>query len=902
MNKRFYTLLGFFLAVMTLSSQSKYVKNINNNWKFYKGGFEIYNSKPIEDILLSEDTAWETINIPHTWNNIDATDYAPGYYRGIGWYKKTIIIDSKKEESNGKTFIYFEGANQITDLYVNGKWVGQHKGGYTRFHFDVTNFLNYGETNILAVKVDNSHNESIPPLSADFTFFGGIYRDVFLIQLKGIHFSSDDYSSSGVYVTTPEVSKEKAKVKIISLLNNTSNQNRTVHLVNRILDKQGNIISESTQKVKIKKTENSFSVKETLLIDKPQLWSPSNPYLYQIVTQIKDSKTNQIIDETITPLGCRWYKFDPNNGFFLNGKHLKLIGTNRHQDYLNKGNALQDEMHMRDVRLLKEMGGNFLRIAHYPQDPTVLEMCDRLGILASVEIPIVNAITESDAFSENSLFMAEEMVKQNFNHPSLIIWAYMNEVLLRLPFDSKTEKERYKIYTKNVTKLASEIDQRIRELDPDRYTMIPNHGAIERYKNAGLTEIPMILGWNLYQGWYSGVFSDFDSNLDKLHKLFPKQALIITEYGADVHHRLHSFEPERFDYTVEYGNKYHEHYLKAIIERPFIVGANIWNLNDFYSETRGYALPRTNLKGITTLNREKKDTWWLYKTMLSDKPILKFGQNQWKIRGGVSEPDKDFCTQPVNVYSNGESVELTHNNVIYNAKVEDYIARFSIPFVNGINKLETKSIINSKVCRDILEIDFRLAPNKFSKFKDDFYGLNVLLGSKRTYEDRVRSQVWIPEQEYLTGSWGYIGGEPYRAKTRFGSLPSSELDIIDTKDDPIYQTQRVGIKKFKIDVPKGKYIISLHWAELESDIEHEKLIYNLGDDNVSESVSDRVFNVLMNGVYIEKNFNLTEQYGAERALSKKYEIVVSNENGITFDFEAVKGRAVLNAIQIRKIL
>lgn len=902
MNKQFYILLAVLFTVTTILSQSKKVSTINNNWKFHKGDFEANKSEAIKNITLSEDITWENISIPHTWNNVGATDDTPGYFRGIGWYKKNIHIDTKQMEDNSKTLIYFEGVNQVTDLYVNCKWVGQHKGGYTRFHFDITQFLNYGKKNILVVKVNNSHSVSIPPLSADFTFFGGIYRDVFLIQHNAIHFSKDDYSSSGIYISTPVVSKEKAKVKINCLLNNDTNQNRTVHLINRIIDKKGQIISENTQKVKINKNEKLFSFEETFLIDKPHLWSPNNPYLYEVITEIKDAKTGSVLDASIQPLGLRWYKFDPENGFFLNGENLKLIGTNRHQDYLNKGNALTDEMHIQDVRLLKEMGGNFLRIAHYPQDPTVLEMCDRLGILASVEIPIVNAITESKAFSENCLLMAEEMVKQNFNHPSLIIWAYMNEVLLRLPFNPKTEKERYEVYAKNVTKLAAEIEEKIRTLDPDRYTMIPNHGAIDRYKDAGLTDIPMVLGWNLYQGWYSGMFSGFDSNLDKLHELFPKQALIITEYGADVHHRLHSFDSERFDYTVEYGNKYHEHYLKAIMERPFIVGANIWNLNDFYSETRGYAKPRTNLKGITTLDREKKDTWWLYKTALSNKPMLKFGQNQWKIRGGVAKEGPDYCTQPVTVYSNGKSVKLKHNSMVYNAEVIDHIARFEVPFVNGTNRLEAKTTINSKEYLDILEVDFRLAPNKFSEFKSDFYELNVLLGSKRIYEDRLKSQVWIPEQEYTVGSWGYIGGETYRAKTRHGSLPSSELDIIGSEDDPIYQTQRLDIQKFKLDVAKGKYVISLHWAEFESDIEHEKLVYNLGDDKVSEDVSERVFNVLINGDYIENNFNITKQYGAERAVSKKYEVIVSNGKGITIDFEAVKGLPVLNAIQIRKVL
>ena len=901
MNKRFNTLLGVLFIAMTLSSQTKQVSAINNNWKFHKGDLKFDKNHSPLDITLLEDSVWETINIPHTWNNIDAIDDTPGYYRGVGWYKKVIDIEAKNEENNVRTLMYFEGINQVTDVYVNGKWVGQHLGGYARFNFDITKFLNFGEKNLLAIKVDNSHNEAIPPLTADFTFFGGIYRDVFLIKQNAIHFSMDDYSSSGVYITTPEVSKEKAHVQINCLLNNKTNQNRELTLINRIVDKEGDIISEKKQKIKIKKHVKQLSIKDSFLIDKPQLWSPDNPYLYQVITLIKDSKTGDIFDESIEPLGFRWFNFDPQKGFFLNGEYLKLIGTNRHQDYLKKGNALSDEMHVRDVLLLKEMGGNFLRISHYPQDPIVLETCDRLGILTSVEIPIVNAISESKDFSENSLLMVEEMVKQNFNHPSLIIWAYMNEVLLRSPFDKKTDKERYTLYTNNVVKLASEIEELIRKLDSSRYTMIPNHGAVDLYKNAGLTDIPMILGWNLYQGWYGGVFTGFDKNLDELHNLFPSKPLIITEYGADVHHRLHSFDSERFDYTVEYGNRYHEHYLKAIMARPFIVGANIWNLNDFYSETRGYAKPNTNLKGITTLNREKKDTWWLYKTKLSAEPVIKFGQNEWKIRGGVAEAGKDYCIQPVNIYSNNKSVQLIHKDVVYNAEVIDNIARFSIPFKNGKNKLEAISTIQSKTYTDILDIDFRLAPYKFSEFEDDFYELNVLLGSKRIYEDRVKSIVWIPEQEYFPGSWGYKGGEPYRPKTKYGSLPSSELDILDSEDDPIYQTQRIGIKKFKLDVPNGQYTISLHWAELESDINHEKLVYNLGDDKVSDGYSDRIFNVVLNGNYIEKNLNISEKYGAEKAVSVKYQITVIDGTGISIDFEAVKSVPILTAIQIRKI-
>ena len=362
------------------------------------------------------------------------------------------------------------------------------------------------------------------------------------------------------------------------------------------------------------------------------------------------------------------------------------------------------------------------------------------------------------------------------------------------------------------------------------------------------------------------------------------------------------FKPERFDYTAEYGNKYHEHYLQAIKSRPYIVGATIWNLNDFYSETRGYAMPHVNLKGINTLDREHKDTWWLYKTFLSDSPIIKFGQNQWKIRGGMPAAGEQYCEQAVTVYSNSDSVKLLHNDAVYNAEVVNNIARFTVPFINGKNNLIAKSNFDSKEYSDMLEVDFRLVPNAFSTYQDDSIELNVLLGTHRMYEDDVNSQIWIPEKEYTTGSWGFLGGDPFRPKTRHGSLPSSELNIIATENDPIYQTQRVGIETFRADVPDGKYVVSLHWAELESSIAHEKLVYNLGDDVVSDDASERVFNVLVNSAYVEKSMNLAMQYGAERAIAKKYEILVSDGKGLRIDFESVKGAPVLNAVQIRKIL
>nr|WP_319509985.1 glycoside hydrolase family 2 TIM barrel-domain containing protein [uncultured Draconibacterium sp.] len=879
----------FATVAVWAQNDSRLTRSINESWYFHKGEISL------ESKMDFNDTGWQPIAIPHTWNNVDATDDEPGYYRGEAWYGKTLFIPEQFAKQH--TFLCFEGVNQVADVFLNGNWVGQHKGGYTRFNFDITPYISYSAKNQLMVKVSNAHDKHIPPLSADFTFFGGIYRDVYLLHVSDVHFACDDNASSGIYISTPSVSKELAEINIKSLISNQSSKQRHIKLENRILDHNGKIVVSKVKQQTLTKEETKQLVFESFNLESPELWAPDNPYLYRVHTKLEDADNGAVLDELIQPLGIRWFEFTADSGFFLNGQYLKLIGTNRHQDYLQKGNALVDEMHIRDIRLLKEMGGNFLRIAHYPQDEKVLEMCDKLGILASVEIPIVNAITEDHEFTENALQMTEEMVKQNFNHPALIIWAYMNEVLLRPPF--KLDSKRGKEYLQNVIKLAEKIEQKIRDEDPSRYTMIPNHGAFERYVNSGLTSIPMVVGWNLYQGWYGGRFQDFEKYLEKHHQQLPDVPMIITEYGADVNPRLHTFHPERFDYTVEYGNMLHAHYLQAIMDRAYVAGATIWNLNDFYSEARGYALPHVNLKGITGLNREKKDTWWLYKALLSEKPIVAFGQKHWKIRGGVLNKKPYSCVQPVEVYSNAKEVELFHNGTSLGTnKITNYKTTFDVPFENGENKLEAVAQTVSGSIRDMNTVDFRLIGSNLKDLKLPFSEMNVMLGSKRYYENMKTAQVWIPEKEYTEGSWGYIGGQPYKAKTRFGALPCSELNILNTDDDPLYQNQRVGIKEFKLDVPEGKYELTLMWAELVSDVEHEKLAYNLGNDKINEETKERIFNVLINGKYVERNLNLTADYGAEKAISKKYKVVVTDNNGIDIRFEAVKGEPVLNAIRV----
>ena len=887
MKKLFYIFILLFI-VGWAQAQQRVVYTINDGWKFTKGS-------PFEAQLTGcDDSSWETVNIPHTWNDKDADDETPGFYRGPVWYRKQLFID--KSQEGRQAVIYFEGANQEVRFYLNGQFVGEHKGGYTRFCFDITPHLRYGQENLFAIYVNNVYNPNIPPLSADFTFFGGIYRDVYLQFMNPVHIATNDYASSGVYIRTPEVNNSAASVEITTLLTNDMPQATEIRVENIICDADGKEVKKTQAEVKLAAGETKTDISKKIKIDSPRLWDIDDPYRYMVYTRILDKRKGTLLDEVVNPLGLRWFKFDSEKGFFLNGKGRKLIGTARHQDYFQKGNALRDELHVQDVLLLKEMGGNYLRVSHYPQDPVIMEMCDKLGIVTSVEIPVVNAVTETEEFLHNSVEMAKEMVRQDFNRPSVMIWGYMNEIFLRRPYTEGKQLEDYYRFTE---KVARALEATIREEDPSRYTMMAYHNMPQYYEDAHLTEIPMIQGWNLYQGWYEPDINEFQRLLDRAHKVYKGKVLMVTEYGPGVDPRVHSYQPERFDFSQEYGLVYHKHYLNEMMKRPFVAGSSLWNLNDFYSESRVDAVPHVNNKGVVGLNREKKDVYWFYKTALSRRPILVIGNREWKSRGGVVNTAQKECIQSVPVFSNAEEVELFVNNKsLGKKKIEDNYALFDVPFVGGENLLEAVAVTGGNKLRDMLRIQFQLVGSQLKDEAVPFTEINVMLGSPRYFEDRAANVAWIPEQEYKPGSWGFIGGTSYRRQTGFGTMLGSDIDIHGTDMNPIFQTQRVGIKSFKADVPNGEYSVYLHWAELESDKEREALVYNLGADSEQTFAGNRSFGISINGTTVSDDFNVARDYGYARAVIKKFVITVKDGKGVSVDFHKKEGEPILNAIRI----
>ncbi|WP_073000854.1 glycoside hydrolase family 2 TIM barrel-domain containing protein [Mariniphaga anaerophila] len=878
------------MSVYFTQAGNRIIYTINDGWRFAKGASFGAKAEKFDDAL------WMKVNIPHTWNNLDSDDEIPGYYRGQAWYRKSVFVDKNKQ--NKRAFIYFEGANQETSLYVNGKFAGEHKGGYTRFCFDITSLLRFGEKNTFAVLVDNSHNPDIPPLSADFTFYGGIYRDVYLQFTEPVHFSTNHYATSGVYIRTPKVNEDEAVVDVTCLISNDSDSKSKIILENVICDASGREVEKTTSTLALPAKKTVTEVQKNIRIKNPRLWDIDDPHRYMVYSRVYNKDDFRLMDEVVTPVGLRWFSFDADNGFFLNGKHRKLIGTCRHQDYCKKGNALRDEMHVRDILLIKEMGGNFLRVSHYPQDPVVMEMCDKLGIVTSVEIPVVNAVTESQGFLDNAVFMAKEMIHQCFNHPSVMIWGYMNEILLRKPYKDKKKLEQYYL---DVEKVARTLESTIREEDPSRYTMMAYHNDPDSYEAARLTDISMIQGWNLYQGWYEPDINEFQRLLDRAHRTYKGKVIMVTEYGPGVDPRLHSYSPERFDFSQEYGIDYHNHYLNEMKKRPFVAGSSLWNLNDFYSESRADAVPHVNNKGIVGLSREQKDTYLFYQASLSKAPIIKIGNREWKTRGGVVNTPENMCSQILPVFTNMEEVELIINGKsLGKKKSEDCIAKFNVPFCNGSNTVEAVGRQAGIELHDLISVDFKLIPSDLNQHEVSFSEMNVMLGSPRYFEDRKAGAVWIPEQEYKPGSWGYVGGTPYRRETGFGTMLGSEVDIAGTDNNPVFQTQRVGLEAFRADVLDGEYSVYLYWAELDSDTKKESLIYNLGAEATHSVAGVRCFGVSINGVSVLDNFSITREYGYARAVVKKFKVVVTNGQGLNIEFSRQEGEPVLNAIRIYK--
>ena len=849
--KRCLLAIVVMFVVTSLQAQRE-MKTINDNWEFRK----------------SIDESWESVNLPHTFN-IDAYQQR-NYYQGKGFYRRTLVLPEIVAER--RYYMKIDAASKAANIRVNGKEVGSHVGGYTACIVDITEYIR--KENLIEITVDNGRKD-ITPISADFTFWGGIYRDVWLISTPKQHFNMSNMGSDGIFISTPVVNEKRGVLKVKCEVTNDSHESSILEVRSAIYSPQGKLLQTIKQKQKLKSGETYIFENTSGAIESPDLWSPETPSLYLVKSTWVDPKAGNLLDEKNHKVGFRWFTFDGSKGFFLNGKSYKLRGLNRHQDQAPAGVALDDEAHRRDIFLMKELGCNFIRISHFPQDDAILEMCDELGLLAWEEIPIINIVPNTPGYDDNCEYNLREMIRQHYNHSSVITWGYMNEILLTAPSIGKPEWLACKERTVN---LAQRLEAVLKEEDPGRASVMA-FNMTNLYNEIGLNLVDVV-GWNLYHGWYVDKLKDFNAWCEDQHRRYPDQPMIISEWGAGSDKRLHSTQGRAFDFSIEYQQTYIEHYLPFIENTEWISGCAYWNFIDFNVAARQESMPRVNNKGLAYNNRIWKDVAYYFKAMWrKDIPVIRIASRDWEMRTGeINKP------QSIKIYSNMPEVELFINGQSIGCqKIANCHTVFNVILPEGISVLMAQGIKNGKTVQDAMTIQFKSLPNIA---EGDELAINV--GSNCYFTSDISNLTWLPDQPYTAGGWGYIGGKAH----------STTSEIYNTLDGPIYQTWREGNWSYKIDAPIGEYEIELLIAD---DTKPASQLANLLNKNKEEKHSGETrFHISICGKQVETNFSPIDG-GKHRTAFKRRYIIRNEHDHIVISAGAVKGEPFLAGIKVRKL-
>ncbi len=622
------------------------IYNFNTKWGFSKEALEAPTTMP---------ERWNWVNIPHTWNDIDGQDGGNDLYRGTAFYAKELEkMDLPKAD---RYFLEIQGANSSAILYVNGKKLANHDGGYSTWRVDITDALE--DKNLFVFEVDNSQNDRVYPQNADFTFYGGIYRDLNIIAVNESHFDLEYYGTPGIKVT-PEVVGKDAKVEVEVFVKNAK---ETQKLVYTLKDAEGNVVAE-------KETPASETV-ASFEIENVHLWhGKKDPYLYTAEVCLKDE---EVLDNVSARFGCRTFEIHPENGFILNGEEYPLRGVSRHQDRWGIGNALLKEHHDEDMDLICELGATTIRLAHYQHDQYFYDLCDERGMVVWAEIPYIS--THMPNGRENTISQMKELVVQNYNHPSIIVWGLSNEITMHGDSDEDL-RENHVI-----------LNDLVHEMDKTRLTTMACVSMCSM--DDPYVQIPDTVSYNHYFGWYGGDTSQNGPWFDEFHAKYPNIPIGCSEYGCEALN-WHTSDPQQGDYTEEYQAYYHEELIKQFYTRKYMWATHVWNMFDFGADSRNEGGENgQNHKGLITFDRKyKKDSFYAYKAWLSDEPFVHICGKRYVDR--VEETTK------VTVYSNQPEVELFANGVSLGKQTcPEHFFYFEVP-----NTGETTLVAVAGDCKD----------------------------------------------------------------------------------------------------------------------------------------------------------------------------------------------------------
>ena len=813
-------------------------------------------------------TAWQDVSLPHSWNALGeyrlARSDRVNNDKGVGWYR--LDLEGARLPSGKRHFLQFDGVGNIADVWVNGVHAGRHSGAFSRFRLDVSDLLRPGGANEILVRADNSapapgsRTEHVIPLLGDFFIHGGIYRGVSLVSVHHAHIDLLDHGGPGVYARTTAIGPDRAEVSLLTRLRNDGPAQRALTLFAEIRDATGEIAASAHAPVRLgasSATEQALR----LSVPAPRLWNGrEDPHLYQLVVELRDGK--RAIDRVVEPFGIRNFRIDPDKGFFLNGRHLPLHGVSRHQDWLGKGWALSREDHARDMALIAEMGANSVRFAHYQHAPEWFEEADRAGMVVWAELPFVNKPSFGDAPASpeliaNARTQLIEMIRQNYNHPSVVTWGIGNEVDIDLAFGRLGPQA-------DPRPLLRELHALARAEDPDRPTVIadccedtPGDKVDYLPVSAGIADL---MGYNRYFGWYYGEVEDLGPHLDALHAKHPELPISVSEYGAGGAISQHTDNPEGGPINTsgrphpeEFQSWWHERSWPQIAARPYLWGSWIWNMFDFSSDIRreGDATD-INDKGLVTFDRAvKKDAFFFYKAHWSNEPVVHITGRRYV--------DRAYPVTDIRIYSNAAEVAVRING--RELGVARCVVRIcvlkDVRLDPGENRIAARADSGGRPVQD--EVRWN-APDVASGLR-----INVgdLAGFVADDGGRVGSDNW------------FDGGAPKRL------APKLAEKVAGAADRRLHSGYREGRFSYAIPLPNGRWRVTLLFLEPQE-----------------KRTAPRRFDVLVNGAHALRGFDPAKAAGGPlKAVARVFDAEVE-DGRLQLGFAPVVGEAVLSAIEI----
>lgn len=615
---------------------------LNTNWKFTSSQTKLPDSLP---------DSWESVTLPHTWNAVDGHNGNGSYLQTTAWYARSFEVPGQPLPG-GKVYLEIPAAGQQAQVYVNGHKAVSHEGGYSAFRAEITPYIKERGENLLVIECSNEKKSNVYPQNADFTFYGGLYRGVNLILVPSTHFDLDTFGSPGIRVTSVPEDKG-ARFTIEASITNPSPDYTVCYSVTD---------SDGLQKAGGCRPSEEPDI--TLYVPDVTLWNTDDPYLYTVTASL--IRRNEVCDELTVRNGVRTFSCDPELGFILNGVPTPLRGVSRHQDMLYIGNALTREDHYLDAHLIKELGANTIRLAHYQHSQDFYDACDELGFIVWAEIPFISMMSKDPLAHENCISQLKELIYQNYNHSSICFWSISNEILIGGISEQLVENHR-------------ELNALAKELDPTRLTTIAHVSMTPQ--NSPMLGITDVESYNHYFGWYGGKYTENGPWFDGFHAQHPDLCIGLSEYGCEGILTYHGDAPQCRDYSEDYQAEYHEHLAQMLEERPWIWSSHVWNMFDFGCAARneGGVAGRNN-KGLVTLDRKiRKDSFYLYQAYWSKVPMVHIAGRRYAKRAGEETVIK--------VYSNQSTISLSINGELAEVKTGHRVFVFRVRLCQGFNTL-----------------------------------------------------------------------------------------------------------------------------------------------------------------------------------------------------------------------